>query len=395
MAKPLIQLALDSLDFDQTINLAEKTAPYVDIFEIGTPCIKHNGVELVKTLREKFPDKLILVDLKTMDAGEYEATPFYAAGADICTVLGVSGMATIAGVIKAANAYGGEAQIDLINVPDKQACARAAAELGAQIIGVHTGLDAQAAGQTPFADLQDIADLGLNIRISVAGGIKPSTVDQVVKAGADIIVVGAAIYGAPCPATAAKQIRDIVHGTGIIGTPHQTLIINKIRSILEATDDNLPAKLTHMLDNAKRVYVSGAGRSGLVCRFFAMRLMHSGYDVSVVGEIVTPSIKKGDLLIVISGSGETEQLIAFTKKAREVGAQICLITAKSGSTIGEMSDAVFQIGTSDQYGKVVGMPMGTVFELSTLSFLEALVSHLIHEKGIAEEVMRYRHANLE
>lgn len=399
MAKPLIQLALDSLDFDQTIGLAEQTAPYVDIFEIGTPCIKHNGIELVKAMREKFPDKLILVDLKTMDAGEYEAAPFFAAGADICTVLGVSGMATIAGVIKAAQAHGGEAQIDLINVPDKLACARAAVELGAQIVGVHTGLDAQAAGHTPFSDLQDIADLGLDVRVSVAGGIKPSTVQQVVKAGADIIVVGAAIYGAPCPATAAKEIRQLVdgeiEGPGALNNAHQSLIVNKIKSILEATDDNLPVKLTHMLDNAKRVYVSGAGRSGLVCRFFAMRLMHSGYDVSVVGEIVTPSIKKGDLLIIISGSGETEQLIAFTKKAREIGAQICLITAKSGSTIGDMSDEVIQIGTSDQYVKVVGMPMGTVFELSTLSFLEALVSHLIHEKGIAEEVMRYRHANLE
>ncbi len=393
MARPLIQLALDSLDFDQTISLAEQTAPYIDIFEIGTPCIKHNGVELVKALRAKFPNKLILVDLKTMDAGEYEATPFYAAGADICTVLGVSGLATIAGVIKAAKAHGAEAQIDLINVADKLECAKAAADLGAQIIGVHTGLDAQAAGQTPFADLQDIANLGLNVRVSVAGGIKESTVEQVVKSGASIIVVGAAIYGAPSPAEAARKIKQIVDGKGF--TPHQGLILDKVSSILYATDDSYPAKLTKMLDKAKRVFVSGAGRSGLVCRFFAMRLMHSGYDVSVVGEIVTPSIKKGDLLIIISGSGETEQLIAFTKKAREVGAQIVLITAKSDSTIGDMADAVLQIGKSDQYGKVVGMPMGTVFELSTLSFLEALVSHLIHEKGIAEEVMRTRHANLE
>lgn len=393
MARPLIQLALDSLDFDQTISLAEQTAPYIDIFEIGTPCIKHNGVELVKALREKFPNKLILVDLKTMDAGEYEATPFYAAGADICTVLGVSGLATIAGVIKAAKAHGAEAQIDLINVADKLECAKAAADLGAQIIGVHTGLDAQAAGQTPFADLQDIASLGLNVRVSVAGGIKESTVEQVVKSGASIIVVGAAIYAAPSPAEAARKIKQIVDGKGF--TPHQGLILDKVSSILYATDDSYPAKLTKMLDKAKRIFVSGAGRSGLVCRFFAMRLMHSGYDVSVVGEIVTPSIKKGDLLVIISGSGETEQLIAFTKKAKEVGAQIVLITAKSDSTIGDMADAVLQIGKSDQYGKVVGMPMGTVFELSTLSFLEALVSHLIHEKGIAEEVMRTRHANLE
>jgi 3-hexulose-6-phosphate synthase/6-phospho-3-hexuloisomerase len=328
-----------------------------------------------------------------MDAGEYEATPFYAAGADICTVLGVSGLATIAGVIKAAKAHDAEAQIDLINVPDKLECAREAAKLGANIIGVHTGLDAQAAGHTPFEDLQDIANLGLNVRISVAGGIKESTVQQVVASGADIIVVGAAIYGAASPADAARKIRDLADGKKI--HPHQNLILEKVSTILASTDNTYEVKLTKMLDKAKRIFVSGAGRSGLVCKFFAMRLVHSGYEVSVVGEIVTPSIKKGDLLIIISGSGETEQLIAFAKKAKEVGAKIVLISAKDTSTIGDMSEAVFQIGKSEQYGKVVGMPMGTVFELSTLSFLEALVSHLIHEKGIAEEVMRSRHANLE
>jgi 3-hexulose-6-phosphate synthase len=210
MARPLIQMALDSLDFDATVELATKVAPYVDIFEIGTPCIKHNGINLVKELRAKFPDRLLLVDLKTMDAGEYEATPFYAAGADICTVLGVSGLATCKGVIKAANAYGAEAQIDLINVENKVACARATAEAGAHIMGVHTGLDAQAAGHTPFSDLSDITRLGLNVRVSVAGGIKQSTVQDVVRAGANIIVVGAAIYGAACPATAAREIRELV-----------------------------------------------------------------------------------------------------------------------------------------------------------------------------------------
>ncbi len=318
MASPLIQMALDSLDFDQTLSLAEKTAPYVDIFEIGTPCIKHNGIDIVKALRAKFPDKLILVDLKTMDAGEYEAAPFYAAGADICTVLGVSGMATIAGVIKAAKEYQAETQIDLINVPDKLECARQAAELGARIIGVHTGLDAQAAGHTPYADLNAIASLGLNVRISVAGGINANTVEQVVASGADIIVVGAAIYGAPCPADAARNIRRLADGK----TTHRDMILDKISSVLGATNDEYYQHLTDMLDSANRIFVSGAGRSGLVGRFFAMRLVHSGYDTSMVGEVVTPSIRKGDLLIVISGSGETEQLIAFTKKAQSEGAKI-------------------------------------------------------------------------
>jgi 6-phospho-3-hexuloisomerase len=176
---------------------------------------------------------------------------------------------------------------------------------------------------------------------------------------------------------------------------HQQLIIEKISGILEATDDTYEVKLTSLLDNARRIFIAGAGRSRLVGNFFAMRLVHGGYDVSVVGEIVTPSIKAGDLLIIISGSGETEQLIAFTKSARKVGASIVLISAKSDSTIGDMADAVFQIGRAEQYGKVRGMPMGTVFELSTLFFLEAIISHIIHDKGIPEEVMRERHANLE
>lgn len=214
MAKPLIQMALDSLDFDATVALADQVAPYVDIFEIGTPCIKYNGINLVKELRARFPDQLLLVDLKTMDAGEYEATPFYEEGADICTVLGVSGLATIGGVVKAAKANNAEVQVDLINVPDKVECGRASAELGAQIVGVHTGLDAQAAGQTPFGDLQDITSLGLDVRVSVAGGIKPATVQQVVEAGASIIVVGAAIYGAPSPAEAAREIRELVDAAG-------------------------------------------------------------------------------------------------------------------------------------------------------------------------------------
>lgn len=176
---------------------------------------------------------------------------------------------------------------------------------------------------------------------------------------------------------------------------HQELIINKLSSILEATDDGYDVELTRLLDNAKRIFISGAGRSKLVGNFFAMRLVHGGYDVSVVGEIVTPSIKQGDLLIIISGSGETEQLIAFAKSAKKVGADIVLISAKASSTIGDMADKVFQIGKAEQYGKVVGMPMGTVFELSTLLFLEATISHIIHDKGIPEEIMRSRHANLE
>ena len=115
-SKTLIQLAVDALDFNASVDLVAEVSPYIDIIEIGTPCIKHNGINLVHKLREDHPDKLLLVDLKTMDAGEYEAMPFYEAGADICTVLGASGIPTIAGVVKAANKHGAQAQVDMINV---------------------------------------------------------------------------------------------------------------------------------------------------------------------------------------------------------------------------------------------------------------------------------------
>jgi 3-hexulose-6-phosphate synthase len=208
------QMALDSLDFDATIALAAKVAPHVDILEIGTPCIKHNGIELLKALRAKFPNNKILVDLKTMDAGFYEAEPFYKAGADICTVLGTADVGTIKGVIDAANKYGKEAQIDLINVKDKKARTLEVVKLGAHIIGVHTGLDQQAAGHTPFADLGLVSGLKTGAKVSVAGGVKAATTKQVVDAGADIVVAGAAIYGAADPAAAASEITKIAHGAG-------------------------------------------------------------------------------------------------------------------------------------------------------------------------------------
>ena len=208
----LTQMALDSLDFDATVALAEAVAPHVDILEIGTPCIKHNGIKMVETLKSKFPNNKILVDLKTMDAGEYESEPFYKAGGDICTVLGASGIATIKGVIAAAKKYGKECQVDMINVDDKVALAKECVAAGAHIIGVHTGLDAQAAGGTVFADVAAVSEaVGGSAKISVAGGIKANTAQQVKDAGASIIVAGAAIYGAADPAAAAAEISAIAH----------------------------------------------------------------------------------------------------------------------------------------------------------------------------------------
>ncbi len=178
---------------------------------------------------------------------------------------------------------------------------------------------------------------------------------------------------------------------------HQELILNKINSVLQATDDGLVQKIVSEVDGAQRIFITGAGRSGLVSRFFAMRLMHSGYKVYMVGEIVTPSIQAGDLFIVISGSGGTETLLPLVRKAKSMGARVAVVSMKSKSPMAEIADLVCAIGSGNEqsFGLVHGMPMGTVFELSTLVFLEAIISYIIHEKGLTEEGMRALHANLE
>ncbi|MEY2865436.1 MAG: 6-phospho-3-hexuloisomerase [Candidatus Methylopumilus sp.] len=176
---------------------------------------------------------------------------------------------------------------------------------------------------------------------------------------------------------------------------HQKLLLDKISSVLSVTEQSNAAKLLKLLDEAGRIFVGGAGRSGLVSRFFAMRLVHSGYQVNMVGEIVTPAIKSGDLFLVISGSGGTKTLLPLLETAKSKGAKIVVISMKNKSPMSDMADLTIQIGNDDSFGLTKGMPMGTTFELSTLIYLEAVISELIHAKGLTEEGMRAIHANLE
>ena len=181
---------------------------------------------------------------------------------------------------------------------------------------------------------------------------------------------------------------------------HRRLIIDKIESILDATDVAYDKQLTDMLDKASRIFISGAGRSALVARFFAMRLMHGGYNVFVVGEIVTPSLQKGDLLIVISGSGETAQPREVLRRANTVGARTLAITADRDSTIAREAHVVVHIpGTTKLTQKQEPESMqcpGSLFEQACFLFLEGLVLILYKERlDHNHQAMLARHADVE
>ncbi len=175
----------------------------------------------------------------------------------------------------------------------------------------------------------------------------------------------------------------------------QQLILSRLTTILSETDKSNAAQLMQLVDSAGRIFIGGAGRSLLVSRFFAMRLVHSGYNVSMIGEVVTPAIKAGDLLILVSGSGGTETLLPFVKKAKSVGAKLVVVSMKKSSAMADVADLTIQIGNDASFPLTQGMPMGSQFELSTLIYLEAIIADNIAAKGLTEEGMRAIHANLE
>jgi len=207
-----LQLALDDIKFDDAVELVGKVRNYVDIVEVGSPFIIDRGMDPVKKFKELYPELEVLADTKIMDAGEYEAELTYLAGADYCTVLGATDTLTIKGCLEAAEKYNKKVFVDMIcvkNVEERVAEIEAA---GVNCIGVHTGVDLQAAGVTPLDDLKRIKGASKHSLISVAGGINVNTVNKYMEAGADIVIVGGGINHAADPVAAAKALYEKIHG---------------------------------------------------------------------------------------------------------------------------------------------------------------------------------------
>ena len=154
---------------------------------------------------------------------------------------------------------------------------------------------------------------------------------------------------------------------------------------------DFPQKAANMIKTHPRIFAYGAGRSGLMIKAFAMRLAQAGYTVYAVGDVTTPAIDKGDLLILASASGETSSVIRCAETARAVGADILVLTASAHATLGANADerVIFSAPTKNEQGS--GAVMGTVFEQAVLLFCDKIVEAL----GADASNMRARHANLE
>ena len=178
-------------------------------------------------------------------------------------------------------------------------------------------------------------------------------------------------------------------------------IIAELQESLVSVHDGQAELLASKICAAKRVFLTGAGRSLLMVRACAMRLMQLGLTVYVPGEVVTPSIQKGDLLIVASGSGETATVTLMAQKAKAVGAELALITIVADSTMGRLADTVITVdaaSTKVADNQKTSIQLGaSLFEISVLLLLEAIVMLVVDQKQIADpnRLLMKNHANLE
>lgn len=178
-------------------------------------------------------------------------------------------------------------------------------------------------------------------------------------------------------------------------------VAEEISTVLSNVNEEEAIQLSAQLKVAKRVFVYGEGRSGLMGKAFAMRLMHGGFQVFVIGETITPSIEKGDLLVAISGSGSTEAILKFASKAKESEANIFLVTTNKESKIAAICDGVLNIPAATKHRRPTEpatiQPLGNQFDQSVHLVLDAIIIGTLAEnddKNVYKEMTR-RHTNFE
>lgn len=188
------------------------------------------------------------------------------------------------------------------------------------------------------------------------------------------------------------------------------LMASKIEDMADSLSEEQVKRFIDEILGAERIYVMGAGRSGLVAKAFAMRLMHLGFHSYVIGETITPAMKKGDIVVAFSGSGETKTIAELCETAKNIGGRICLVSSKAESRIGKISDCIVVIeshrdsvedeSTEYEIRQMMGehksfAPLGTLFETGSMVFSDSLISAIMEIIECDECDLKGRHANIE
>lgn len=178
------------------------------------------------------------------------------------------------------------------------------------------------------------------------------------------------------------------------------LVLNEIQRVAEAVDEESTRAVVDAVRRARRVYIAGVGRSGLVVKAFGQRLMHLGFEVHLADEITAPAIGRKDLLLCCSGTGATQMTVYLARKARSIGAKVVSFTAEPRSRLARLSALVVEIPAplelgSRRRGVQTFQPARSLFEQVLLVYLDAVVLALMHRLRIPRRRIEERHGNLE
>jgi 6-phospho-3-hexuloisomerase len=180
-----------------------------------------------------------------------------------------------------------------------------------------------------------------------------------------------------------------------------TRIGHEVGGVVDRLSDEDPiglARFAELIADAPRVFVLGAGRSGLALQMTAMRLMHLGYHVHVVGEVTTPAIEAGDVLLTASGSGTTAGIVRAAETAVSLGARVATITTAPTSRLAELSTSTIVVPAADKLdrsGAASAQYAGSLFEQCVVLLGDAIFHSLWQRSGQSAEALWPRHANIE
>lgn len=202
-----IQLAIDRVSIEKAKQISREASPYIDIIEVGTALIKDFGVVSIKEIKEAFPNKIILADIKTIDEGAYEFEAAFNSGADIATVMGAASVSTLKVCYKVAKDCGKLMMIDLLEVGFEKI--NILTEFTDAIFCIHSPSDGGEHSlisllnefKTKFPEISKLA---------VAGGVNYQTITTIKEANVDIVIIGGAITKASSIENAAKKFREMI-----------------------------------------------------------------------------------------------------------------------------------------------------------------------------------------
>src|SRR5947209_20172983 len=214
---PKVQVALDLIHLKDALRIAKAAnRAGVEWVEAGTPLIKSEGMRSVRELKRALP-AAVVADMKTLDAGAIETEIAFEAGADIVSISGLAHDSTIKDSARVRDRYGGRLMVDLLMTSSPVLRAREVERLGADIICLHTGVDAQKAMRSKLKLSPALSTLArtLKVPLAAAGGINPRLAPRLAAAGVRVLIVGGWITGSTDPYRAALEVVTSLRGTDV------------------------------------------------------------------------------------------------------------------------------------------------------------------------------------